>query len=90
VGFNLAFKVLRVRAHGFRRSAFLLLCATLRAQLVHFRLVQRWCWNLVSFISVFGVNCLQLEVLDCLNFEVGGSNILRKLVIIYRASWNDI
>jgi hypothetical protein len=29
------------------------------------------------YLSGWGVNCLQLEVLDCLNCEGGGSNRLR-------------
>jgi len=33
-------------------------------------------------LSVFGVNCLQLQVLDCLNCEVGGSKLQRNLIII--------
>jgi len=33
-------------------------------------------------LSVFGVNCLHLQVLDCLNCEGGGSNLQRKLIII--------
>jgi hypothetical protein len=36
-----------------------------------------WC------LSVFGVNFLQLQVLDCLNFEGGGSNHKRELIYIY-------
>jgi len=33
-------------------------------------------------LSVFGVNCLQLEVLDCFNCECGGNKLQRKLIII--------
>ena len=33
-------------------------------------------------LSVFGVNCLLFEVLDCLNCESGGSNLQRNLIII--------
>ena len=33
-------------------------------------------------LSIFGVNCLQLQVLDCLNCEGGGKNVQRKLIII--------
>ena len=38
---------------------------------------------LVKLVS-FGicVNCLQREVMDCLNCEGGGSNLQRKLIII--------
>jgi len=35
-----------------------------------------WC------LTVFGVNCLQFEVLDCLNCEVAGRNLQRNLIII--------
>ena len=35
-----------------------------------------WC------LSVFGVNCLQLQVFDCLNCEGGGTNLQRILIII--------
>jgi len=40
-----------------------------------------------KFLSVFGVNCLQLEELDRLSCEVGGSNTLRKLLIIFRSAY---
>jgi len=30
-------------------------------------------------VSVFGVKCLQLQVLDSMNCEVGGSNLQRNL-----------
>jgi len=33
-------------------------------------------------LSVFGVNCLQLQVLDCLNCEDGGTNLLRNLIVV--------
>ena len=33
-------------------------------------------------LLVIGVNCLQYEVLNCLNCEDGGSKLQRKLVII--------
>jgi len=33
-------------------------------------------------LSVFGVICLELQVLDCLNCEVGGRNVQRKFIII--------
>jgi hypothetical protein len=36
------------------------------------------------------VNCLQLQVLDCQNCEGGGSNLQRKLIIIYRSAGKDI
>jgi len=39
---------------------------------------------------VFGVNCLQLQVLDCLNCEGGGSHLKRNLILIFRSSCNDI
>ena len=42
------------------------------------------------FLSVFGVNCLELQVLDCLNCEGGGSNLQRKLITIYRSVRSDI
>ena len=41
-------------------------------------------------LSVFGVNCLQLEVLGCLNSEGGDSKLQRKLIIIHRSVWSDI
>jgi len=33
-------------------------------------------------LSVFGVNCLKLEVLDCSNYEGGVSNLQLNLIII--------
>ena len=41
-------------------------------------------------VSAYGVNCLHLEVLHCLNCEVGGSNLQRKLIITSRSARNDI
>jgi len=41
-------------------------------------------------VSVFAVNRLQLQVLDCLDCDVGCSNLQRKLTIICRSAWNDI
>jgi hypothetical protein len=36
------------------------------------------------------VNCLQLQVLNCLNCEGGGGKLQRYLIIIYRSAWNGI
>jgi len=36
------------------------------------------------------VNCLRLQVLNCLNCEDGGSNVQRYLIIVYQSAWNDI
>jgi len=38
---------------------------------------------------VYGVNCLEVQELDCQNCEGGGSNLPRNLIIIYRSAWSD-
>jgi hypothetical protein len=43
-----------------------------------------------SVFRYYFVKCLQLQVLDCLNSEGGGSNVQRNFIIIYRSAWNDI
>ena len=43
-----------------------------------------------QYLSACGVNCLQLQELDCQNSEGGGSNLQRKLIIIRRTECNDI
>ena len=40
-------------------------------------------------LSVFGVNCLELQVLDGLISEVGDSNTQRKYISIYQSAWID-
>ena len=41
-------------------------------------------------VSVFGVNCLQLQVSPCMYREVGGGNLHPNMIIIYRSECYDI
>ena len=50
----------------------------------HLKLIQRCWWR------ACGVNCLELQELDCLNCEGEGSILRRNLIVIYRLAWSHI
>ena len=59
---------------------------------------KEWAWGSADWysavgevwrLSVFGLNCLQIQVFDYPNCEVGGNNLQQELIIICMAAWND-